>query len=180
VAEGPQDAAQAGVFAQERNHIGVGEQVGELGARTGGLVAGEQAQQPAFAVRKFAFWRGWCWCWLGGAGAGAGAVGAWFGGMGDEGAKTAGEKEEAVPDGPLQARREAEGAGLGAEGLAEEEKNRGEAIGEGGGGGAGGARRGGPAGGPGGRGRPSFSIHHSGAARSHVKCCRELHKRTPI
>ncbi len=107
--------------------MGVGEQVGELGARTGGLVAGEQAQQPAFAARKFAFWRGWGWCWFGG----AGAVGAWFGGMGDEGAKAAGEEEEAVPDGPLQAGREAKGAGLGAEGLAEEEQNRGEAIGEG-------------------------------------------------
>ena len=48
VAEGAQHAGGAGDFAQEIGRVGAGEEVGELGAEVGGLMAGE-ADDPGVA-----------------------------------------------------------------------------------------------------------------------------------
>ncbi len=57
VADRAQDAAEAGIFAQERNEVGVVEEVHQLGARAGDLVAGEEEKKPAFALADYAPWR---------------------------------------------------------------------------------------------------------------------------
>ncbi len=57
VADRAQDAAEAGIFAHERNEVGVVEEVHQLGARTGDLVAGQEETKPAFALADYAPWR---------------------------------------------------------------------------------------------------------------------------
>ncbi len=54
-----------------------------------------------------------------------------FGGIGGEGGEAAGEKDEAVPDGPFEGLLDGAGLFVGAEDLAEERKNPGETVGEG-------------------------------------------------
>jgi hypothetical protein len=91
-----QDAAEAGILAQERDELGDVELVHQLGARTGDLVAGEEEKKPAFALPDFAPWccrfrilR--CPCCGLFCTARDDGPGAEFGGIGGEGAKTAGE-----------------------------------------------------------------------------------------
>ncbi|OZB39996.1 MAG: hypothetical protein B7X48_07095, partial [Acidiphilium sp. 34-60-192] len=54
-----------------------------------------------------------------------------FGGIGGEGGEAAGEKDEAVPDGPFEVLLDGAGLFVGAEDLAEHEQNPGETVGEG-------------------------------------------------
>ncbi len=67
VAERAEHAAEAGMGGDQGDHIGFGEQMGELRAGAGDLVAGVEAQHPAIAGREF-----------GGVGGGRG----WFCGLG--------------------------------------------------------------------------------------------------
>ncbi len=109
-----------------------------MGARTGDLVAGEEEKKPAFALADYAPWRyrlgSWrCQCYglLRFARNDGFGVGAGFGGIGGEGGKAAGEKDEAVPDGPFQVLLKGARLFVGAEDLAEERKNPGETVSEG-------------------------------------------------
>ncbi len=97
VAHRAQDAAEAGVFTQERDQVGVIEEMHQLRARSGDLVAGEEETKPAFALADYAPWRYrlgiWrCQCYgLLRFARNDGWGGAGFRRVGDEGGKAAGK-----------------------------------------------------------------------------------------